>query len=551
MSGKHLAAIVWALIAFVLAPTPARAQETEDSPAPPGPAAGKPTPRPPAPEGSVVAGSFPRSFVLPGTDVSLRIGGLVTGSVLWYLKGAQIGGALNNQGGSSENYTDGQGGNGNLGSIPLNGVPAPGAAGFAHSRSSTWDFSGKTSRFFLDARAPSPYGEVKGYVEFDFGAVNPFTDLNNNRSSVNGYIARFRQGYAALGGLLAGQTQGTFTDNDSLPELLDFTSETGINFVARTPQVRYTQALGYGATIAIAIENPNPSVAGPFGPYFTDTSQIPNMASCAALTTPATSVATGTATIGGTSSATNITNACLGSGAFFNPLQDLMPDFVVRGRLEEPWGHLQIGLAAVGNTLNDGMFLNKTYIGYGGSISGNFFTWGKDNLTWGTAAGDGIGDMIANNFSIATNFGAALAGQTVTAADSRSFFSTNRALYDAAVRATTIISYAARIGYQHWWTTELRSTIDFSVSHQDVPSFGIASIRATNNKELTLTHANLMWSPIAFVDLGIEYAWGHRETVANAKGNAYAAILVKGPILSSRIRRALHSASRLRPGAVG
>jgi hypothetical protein len=211
MSGKHIAAIVWALIAFVLAPAPARAQETEDSPAPPGPAAGKPTPRPPAPEGSVVAGSFPRSFVIPGTDVSLRIGGLVTGSVLWYLKGANTGGALNNTGGSSENYTEGQGSNGNLASIPLNGVPAPGAVGFAHSRSSTWDFSGKTSRFFLDARGPSPYGEVKGYVELDFGAVNPFTDLNNNRSSVNGYIARFRQGYAALGGLLVLQKLRDFS----------------------------------------------------------------------------------------------------------------------------------------------------------------------------------------------------------------------------------------------------------------------------------------------------------------------------------------------------
>jgi hypothetical protein len=172
---------------------------------------------------------------------------------------------------------------------------------------------------------------------------------------------------SALGGLLAGQTQGTFTDNDSLPELVDFNSETGINFVARTPQVRYTYSLGHGATIAIAVENPTPSVAGPFGPYLTDTNQIPNIGSCAALTTPATSVATGTATLGGTPSATNITNACLGSGAFFNPLQDLMPDFVLRGRIEEPWGHLQVGLATVANTLNDGMFLNKTYIGYGGS----------------------------------------------------------------------------------------------------------------------------------------------------------------------------------------
>ena len=198
-----------------------------------------------------------------------------------------------------------------------------------------------------------------------------------------------------------------------------------------------------------------------------------------------------------------------------------MPDFVLRGRLEQSWGHLQIGLATVANTINDGMFLNRTFIGYGGSVSGNFFTWGKDNVTWGTAAGDGIGDLIANNYSIATNFGAALKGQTVTAADSRSFFSTNRAFYDSGVRATTIMSYAARIGYQHWWTPEIRSTVDFSINHEDVPSFGVASIRAANNKELTLTHANLIWSPIALVDLGVEYAWGHRVTVARAKGNAY------------------------------
>jgi hypothetical protein len=474
-----------------------------------------------APQGAVVAGSLPRSFVIPGTDVSLRIGGQALGGVLWYLKGANTGGALGNQGGSSENFTDGQGNVGNLASIPLNGVPASNAIGFAHSRSSTWDFSGKLSRVFLDARTPSRFGEVKAYIEFDFGAINPFVNLNNNRSSVNGYLARFRQGYAALGGFLIGQTQGTFTDSDSLPELVDFANETGTTFPARVPQVRYTHPLPYGASIAAGVEASVSSAAGPFGPYFADTNQIPTSSFCTALTTPAMSLATGIATIGGAQVATNITNACLGNGAFFNPLQDLMPDFVVRGRIEAPWGHLQIGLAAVGNTLNDGMFLNRTYIGYGGSVSGNFFTWGKDNLTWGTAAGDGIGDLIANNYSIATNFGAALAGQTVTAADSRSFFSTNRALYDTAVRATTIVSYAARVAYQHWWTPDIRSTIDFSINHQDVPSFGITSIRAANNKELTLAHANLIWSPIAFVDLGVEYAWGHRLTVANAKGNAY------------------------------
>jgi|HubBroStandDraft_6_1064221.scaffolds.fasta_scaffold66276_1 hypothetical protein len=456
----------------------------------------------------VVAGSFPRSLLIPGTDVSLRIGGQGVGSVLWYLKGANTGGALGGQGGSSQ-YTDGQGGTGNLPSIPLAGLPASGAIGFAHSRSSAWDFSGKASRIFLDARSPSPYGEVKAYIEFDFLAMTPNTNLNNNRGSVNGYIPRFRQGYAALGGLLAGQTQGTFLDVDSLPELLDLASQTSITFIARTPQVRYTYPLPYGASIAVAAENPSPSVAGPFGAYFTDTNQIPTSSSCAALTSSS------------ATNATNITNACLGNAAFFNPLQDIMPDFVVRGRIEQPWGHLQAGVTTVGYALNDGLFLNKTYIGYGGSVSGHFFTWDKDNLLWGVAGGEGIGDQIANNFGIATNFGGALAGQTFNATDSRSFFSTNRAFYDSAVRATTITSFSARIAYQHWWTPELRSTIDFSMNHQDVPSFGIASIRTSNNKELNLAHLNLIWSPVAFVDLGLEYAWGHRVTVANNRGDAY------------------------------
>ena len=46
---------------------------------PPAPGAG--------PGGPVLAGSFPRSFVIPGTEVSLRIGGQGVGSVIWYLKG--------------------------------------------------------------------------------------------------------------------------------------------------------------------------------------------------------------------------------------------------------------------------------------------------------------------------------------------------------------------------------------------------------------------------------------------------------------------------------
>ena len=136
MSGKRgagfMPAIGWSLPVFVLATglsTTARADELADLRAgqellqrridqlaqvPP------PAPPPGGPGGPVTAGSFPRSFVIPGTEVSLRVGGQGVGSVLWYLKGAAPGGSLNGAGGASEIFTDGQGGTGNLASIPLN-----------------------------------------------------------------------------------------------------------------------------------------------------------------------------------------------------------------------------------------------------------------------------------------------------------------------------------------------------------------------------------------------------------------------------------------------
>src|SRR5712691_11419611 len=483
-----------------------------------------------APAGPIGVGSFPRSFLIPGTDTSMRVGGQGVGSVLWYLKGAAVGGALNGTGSFNETYTDGQGGTGNLPGIPLKpsstNVVAAGAAGVAASRSSEWIMSGKQSLIFLDVRQPSAWGEIKAFISFDFSASNTNTILNNNQGSVNGYIPRFREGYATFGGLLVGQTQGTFVDNDSGPTLLDFGGQTGSTFVSRTPQVRYTYPLGNGWSLAASAENPNPNFAGPFGPYFTDTNQIPNMASCAALTNPSIVAATGSTTstttgVGAAALSTNITNACLGNAAFFNAGQDLMPTFVARLRVDQPWGHLQWGLATVGFTLNDGRFLSKQYLGYGGAVSGHFFTWGKESIGGGLAGGDGFGDQISNNQGVATNFGGALNGQAFTAVDSRSGFSTNRAVYDAAVLAKTITSFGARIYYEHWWTDQLRSDVDFSMNHQDVPAFIGAAGRAAVNKELSITHINLIWSPVAFVDLGVQGARRNPQVVSNLRGDAY------------------------------
>src|SRR5439155_12842651 len=105
-------------------------------------------------------------------NTTFRIGGQAVESVLSYMKGAAVGGALGGTGSFNETFTDGQGGTGNLPGIPLKGVAASNSVGFAPSRSSEWIMSGKQSNIFLDVRQPSAYGEIKAFISFDFSASN-------------------------------------------------------------------------------------------------------------------------------------------------------------------------------------------------------------------------------------------------------------------------------------------------------------------------------------------------------------------------------------------
>jgi hypothetical protein len=46
------------------------------------------------------------------------------------------------------------------------------------------------------------------------------------------------------------------------------------------------------------------------------------------------------------------------------------------------------------------------------------------------------------------------------------------------------------------------------------PSQAIAA-----NKELWNAFVNLVWNPVAFITTGVQYAYGKRIVVSNAKGN--------------------------------
>ena len=280
-----------------------------------------------------------------------------------------------------------------------------------------------------------------------------------------------------------------------------------------------------------------PQLQGPFGQVSIDTNQIPNIAACSVT--------------GNFAPNLPATTACLGSNAFFSPLQKTWPELIGTARINQPWGHAQIGAVVRTDTLNDAQGLDRTYVGYGGTISGDAHPFsgnpgplGKDDLGFVFAAGTEMAQQIPNGAGVVTNFGAPinvpgvglvnpLSGPFSMAWNARDTSQSLppsaivnrinvRQAYDRLVRTQSPNSYGAKIWYQHWWTENMRSTFEISgIWNAENTNILGPGGQTANNKQLSITHANLFWSPVAFIDFGVEYAWGHRITLANFKGDAY------------------------------
>ena len=155
-------------------------------------------------------------------------------------------------------------------------------------------------------------------------------------------------------------------------------------------------------------------------------------------------------------------------------------------------------------------------MGYGGGISGNvlpgWFGWATDNFTWQINAGNGIGRYLLDNTNggLATNYVVQPGCPTPTP---------GCALAATSVNVQTIPAVGGVVGYLHWWTPNLRSTIAYGRSRYQVPSILVGPIESTvANKQLQSASVNLIWGPVAFVDIGAEYYWGQREVVAGLFG---------------------------------
>jgi hypothetical protein len=458
----------------------------------------------PAPTVPSLGGSFPRSFLIPGTDTSIRVGGFVDLTGLYFFEGQ------NNANPGNPSSNSGQ--NGNLNSVPIGQQFVPGLGNVApqtnHSRGNgVFEFSPQQSRLDIETRTPTAWGEARTFFAFDWAGCNNFSCQTLQYGGGDSLVPRLRFAYGTLGGFLGGQALSNFSDADADTESIEFGGAMGSTGGQRIPQVRYTLAGPWGSAFSFSAEQPTVNVETPAG-------ILANDSNVGGLPT-----GPGTATIPAFCNGGPCTGA--GTPLFGNLAQSFAPNLTAASYWAQPWGHVDVAGVLVPLRYNDGAFIDRTYLGYGGHFSGDvhpgWFGYAKDDFLFSFIAGEGLGDYLSggwsNNAAMGTNFTLQTQCATPTATCQGGRAASN-------VLFKPVFGYSTNGGYQHWWLPNLRSTIAAGIAHQDLPSQLIGPSQAsTFTKEQWNAFANLVWNPVAFITTGVEYMYGKRIVVANGKGN--------------------------------
>ncbi len=416
--------------------------QTKAYPGPPGAYGAQATPGTP-----VGGGSFPRSFLIPGTDTSIRVGGFVDFTSLYFFNG---GGNVN-----GSNYGSNSGQNGNTDSMPVSGgfVPGrpfvPASVNFSPPRNNGInEFSPQQSRISIETRTPTGWGEARSFFEFDWAGCNNFGCQTLAQGGGNSLVPRLRFAYGTLGGFLAGQAISNFSDADADTESLEFGGTMGSTGGQRIPQVRYTIPGPYGSAFSVSAENPWTTVVTPGGVQSTDLS----LSGAGTSTTPPSgtvpAICNGIACTG-----VNGTTTITSTTAIANPTVTKAPSLTFASYWSQPWGHVDVAGLLRFYWLEDGTYFSHQYTGIGGHVSGdvhpNWFGFSsKDDFLWSFVVGNGIGNYASGGektlYPLATNFTVTTACATPTPTCTGQFAASN-------LLVSPVMSFSAQMGYQHWW----------------------------------------------------------------------------------------------------
>ncbi|MEO1035901.1 MAG: DcaP family trimeric outer membrane transporter [Pseudomonadota bacterium] len=167
-----------------------------------------------------------------------------------------------------------------------------------------------------------------------------------------------------------------------------------------------------------------------------------------------------------------------------------VPNFVAFAKLQRDWGYVRIaGLGLQLKSDTDSDFTGGVHVS--GRVQTPFTGHYQDNITFGVQYGEGF----VHYFS---SFVGELDGTIQDNGD---------------VEATGILG--AFLGYQHYWTDRWRSTFTASVFELDSPEGTDGSFYSGGER----VSANLFYSPIDGVTLGLEGIYNTIETVDDSDGD--------------------------------
>jgi hypothetical protein len=474
-------------------------------------------------------GSFPRSFLIPGTDTSIRIGGFVDFTALKWLNG---GGNVN-----GSNYGSNSGQNGTLTGLPLTGGFVPGV-GFVGSQinahpgrnNGPMDFSPQQSRLDIETRTPTSWGEARTFLAIDFAGCSSganYTCQTLQHAGGNALLPRLRFAYGTLGGFLGGQALSNFSDADADTESMEFGGAIGSTGGQRIPQVRYTVPGPYGSAFSVSAENPFTTLITPGGVESSDY----NLSGIGTASTPPQQTISGTQICnGGPCVGTNLTGQTGTSAAvspLANPTSAKAPTLTFASYWAQPWGHIDFAGITRFFWINDGTNINQKFTGVGGHVAGDVHPgwWGynKDDFLFSFVVGNAIGNYASGGlntmYPLASNFTSTTACANPIPGRCTGQFAASNILINP------IFAFSTNGGYQHWWLPNLRSTIAAGFARQDPNSKLIGPQESQSvNKILWNSFVNLVWNPVAFITTGVEYMYGKRVVVANLSGHEHVLI---------------------------
>jgi len=429
-------------------------------------------------------------YYIPGTDICLRVGGYVWSEF-----------EVNNLGAGSGDVTSG-------------------SIGGDHIRNRNDDWTSFRVRFDMvfDARTNTEYGTLRSYASVGWQWTTNLDGFQQQQlpASTGNYAWYYDRAFIQFAGLTFGYV-GSFFDFD--PSLI--LSQQNSKSFKFTPAIAYTAQLGNGVSASVSMED--------------STTRRTNIATFASVGTAVFGFFGPSSNIGITTNLLVVPVAIQDSGFAATIYSgQYMPDFVANLRVDQAWGDAQISGAVhqlktsintatpafIQGTLTPGTGLPWAPVKYGyAALAGVNFKLpalgAGDSFqvegAWARGAVDYTGlsaNPYSNNSSIGYRKGAS--GPVID-------------LFDSFVDETgqhLAKAWSVNVELRHFWTPTVRSSIAYghNVVTQPIQS-QISAVSATAgqvgfepNGKIDQVSANLIWSPVPKLDLGVEAVWFRIKT---------------------------------------